>query len=341
MKSAILEPRASVALDDYIVDCAWSPDSRSLAAAGGAGRIFLVEKVPQGLVSRTLGEHMLGALAVAWSPKAASFASSGQDGTLVFWDAASGSAAKHLRPGTAWTGHLAWRPDGELLAAATGKSLGLWTRDGECVQRVEHASSIAALAWDKPGRDLAAAINGGVTVHRVEPPRFTAREYKWPAAALTAAFSPNGRVLASGMQDGSVHFWYLATGRNAQMRGYAGRVQLTAWSANSRYLATSAGAEIVVWDFGGKGPEGSHARQLTGHTDRIDCIAFHPTGPWLASAGRDWRVSLWLPGKADRALDAHLANAAVTVLRWSPDGRELAVAERSGRVTIYALVEMG
>jgi WD40 repeat protein len=176
-----------------------------------------------------------------------------------------------------------------------------------------------------------------VTVHRIEPPQFTARKYAWAAACLTAAFSPNGKVLASGMQDGTVHFWWLNTGKDSQMRGYPTKVTLTDWSANSRYLATAAGPEVVVWDFGGKGPEGSAPLELSGHTDRISHLAFQPDGPWLLSAGRDWRLTLWLPGKEKQAVDAHLTGGEITALRWSPDGKQVAVGEAKGRLTIYEL----
>ena len=45
MKRATLTERASLALDAYIVDFAWSPDSRSLAVAGGEGAVMLVDDV--------------------------------------------------------------------------------------------------------------------------------------------------------------------------------------------------------------------------------------------------------------------------------------------------------
>ena len=95
---------------------------------------------------------------------------------------------------------------------------------------------------------LFAGYNGAMVVHRVEPPRFEMRQYKWPASCQTVAFSGNGRVLATGMQDGSVHFWYLSSGKDSQMRGYPGKVHLTAWTGNSRYLATNAGNDLVLWD---------------------------------------------------------------------------------------------
>jgi WD40 repeat protein len=237
-----------------------------------------------------------------------------------------------------WTEQIAFSPDGKLLATATGKALALWDSAGQKVHAFEPlAATIAAIAWDKPGRDLAAASVGAITVQRIEPPQFTSRQYPSAAACLTAAFSPNGKVLASGMQDGTVRFWWLTTGKDSQMRGYPTKVTLTEWSSNGRYLATAAGAEVVVWDFGGKGPEGSAPLELSGHTDRVTHLAFQPNGPWLVSAGRDWRLTLWQPGKEKQAVDAHLTGGEITAVRWSPDGKRLAVGEAKGRVTIYEL----
>lgn len=345
MQAAFLEPRARVKLDDYIVDVAWSPDSNALAAIGGEGRVALAQFAGESLTARTLGEHMMGALALSWQPRSATargdrFATSGQDGALVLWNAADGTELKRWRPAMAATGHVAFAPDGARLASSAGRVVTLWNADGDKLHELPAApSTVAALAWDKPGRDLAAAVNGGLVVHRFDAGQPTRRLLKWEGAALTVAFSPNGKAVASGMQDGSVHFWYLASSRDSQMRGYPGRVTQVVWSHNGRWLATGAGESIVIWDFGGKGPEGSKPLQLRGHTDRVEALAFQPAGPYLVSGGRDWRVSLWLPGKATQALDAHLADAEVSAIRWAPDNRHVAVGEREGMLTIYELVQ--
>jgi WD40 repeat protein len=166
---------------------------------------------------------------------------------------------------------------------------------------------------------------------------------------VTLSYSPDGRVLAAGLQDGVVSFRYVATQKKSRMSGYDGKVTHTAWSANSRYLASAASgaSTVIVWDFGGKGPEGTMPMQLGTHTDRIEALAFQPGGKLLATAGRDGRVALWHPGPQYRAtkegplpqaMDVHLVPATPVLLRWSGDGRRLAVAQGDGRVAFFDAV---
>ena len=118
----------------------------------------------------------------------------------MLWNEDAAVPAKLLGSSRSWTDHLAYACDGKL-AAATGKTLDLWSRSGERIGKLPHSRTIAALAWDPAGQLLAAATHHGMWLHRIAPPDFLAREYEVPSACLTAAFSPNGRMLAAGMQD--------------------------------------------------------------------------------------------------------------------------------------------
>lgn len=335
-----LEARGSVAFDDYAIECAFAPDGQSVAVAGGEGKVALARRRNDGLDLETLGEHLLGTLTVAWRPHASTFATSGQDSSVALWDGADGRLLKRWKPAPTPTQALAFSPLGDRLATAAGKAVTLWTPDGEKIHAFAPASSTAmALAFDKPGTDLGVALNGEIAVHRVEGGRYATRRYKWPAACLTVNFSGNGRFLATGMADGSLHFWNRSTGKDSQMRGYEGRLELVGWSDNSRYLASSTGHELVLWDFGGKGPEGTRPIVLNGHTERIDSFAWQPGGEHLASGGRDWRVNLWRPQKAREAIDVQMLDSEVSLVRWSPDGKFLIAGEKKGRLTLFELVQ--
>jgi len=334
----ILEQRAETTLEDYVAGIVWAPDSRQFAVAGGEGQVFLGNITASGLSARPIGEHLLGVLDIAWQPKGEHLATAGQDGTVALWNAA-GQEAKRWRPAPVTTDRLAFAPGGQLLATASGRHANVWNAQGELVHAFPPAAkAIAGLAFDKSGQHLGAASVGEVAVHRIDSHNYQTRRFLWDAPCLTVSFSPNGKFLAAGVADGSVHFWYLNSAKDSQMRGYGSRVTWTGFSCNSRYLGTCAGTDLIIWDFGGKGPEGSKPIQLTGHTDQIECLAWHPDGPYLVSGGRDWRVSLWCPGKTAQALDAQLAGSEVTAVAWSPDGRQLAVGEKSGQMTIYQLV---
>lgn len=337
--SFALEPRATALLDDYVAELAWAADGRGFAVAGGEGKVALARFDGGQLALQQVGEHLLGTLGLAWQPRGRIFASSGQDGAIALWDGSSGQSLRRWKPAPTPTQALAFSPDGARLASATGKTVMLWTAEGEKVHAFPAATSTAAaLAFDRPGTDLGVALNGELAVHRIDQGRYETRRYKWSAACLTVNFSGNGRFLATGMADGSLHFWNRSTGKDSQMRGYDGRLELVGWSDNSRWLASSTGHEVVLWDFSGKGPEGTRPVVLNGHTDRVDTFAWQPGGEHLVSGGRDWRISLWRPGKTTDAIDVQMTDSEVSVLRWSADGRQVAAGEKNGRLTVYELV---
>ncbi len=329
-----LEQRARVELGDYPVDAAWSADERALVIAGGQGALLWLDVAAN--APRRLAEHAGGVLAVAWRGGSQQFASSGQDGEVRLWEA-RGGAVKLIHAAAQWSERLAFSGHGRWLAVATGRELRVFDAEGTVrAQLAPQAAVIAALAWRPKLNELAALGNGGARIHRLEPEPQT-REFSLQGACLSASWSPDGRILASGMQDGSVHYWNIASGSQSQMRGYGAKVALTSWSASSRLLATAADPQIIVWDFSGRGPEGSEPLQLAAHTARLTQLAFQPRGSLLAAGARDHRVTLWRLTQPQQPMDAHLLSDEVALLRWSASGEQLAVADRAGTLSIYSL----
>lgn len=335
-----LERRTRIELGDFPVDATWSPDGRVLLVAGGEGALLWIAgtgaAADASSGAQRLGTHAGGALAVAWQHGGQLFASSGQDGEVRLWDART-RASRLIHADGTWSERLAWSGNGRLLAVATGRELRVFGSDGVLRARLPPQSGvIAAIAWRGKGNELASVGNGGAHVHRLDP-ELQSREYPWQGACLTANWSPDGRVLASGMQDGSVHFWNTGAGTQSQMRGYGAKVALTSWSANSRLLATAADELIIVWDFSGRGPEGSEPLQLGAHTARVTQLGFQPRGSLLAAGARDHRLTLWRTAQPQQPVDADMFADEVALLRWSNDGTQLAVADRAGVLTIYGV----
>lgn len=333
--SSGLQRRAQVALGEYPVDAAFSPDGGSAVVAGGEGGLYWLELGDEAACTR-IGSHAGGVLAAAWQPAGALFASSGQDGEVRLWDSRTlQSNVIHSAP--EWSEGLAFSGNGRLLAVANASRLHLFDAAGaEQAMIADHGGNIAALAWRPKLAEIAAACNGGVRLHRVGTD-VVSRHYEWKGACLTASWRPDGSVLASGLQDGTVHFWNIAAGTQSQMKGYGAKVAHTGWSANGRHLATAADRGIVVWEFAGRGPEGREPIQLNGHTDRITQMRCAPKGPWLASGGRDCRLLLWRPGFSAEPLDADLCTAEIALLRFSADGRVLLAGDGDGGLRIYSV----
>jgi WD40 repeat protein len=154
---------------------------------------------------------------------------------------------------------------------------------------------------------------------------------------LALAWSPNGRYIATGDQDSTVHFWIVKTGEDLMMSGYPTKVKELSWDSSSRYLATGGGTMPCVWDCSGDGPAGTTPQQYEAHTQRITALAFQNRNTLLASGGADALVALWRVSGSREPLVQEYLPSPITQLAWSPDDRSLAVGTESGVITVYTL----
>lgn len=338
-----LEQRWRASIDEHVIALRWSPDGARLAAAAVGGPISLF--AADGAREAELPGHAFGTAALDWHPAGAWLASAGQDGHVRIWEVAESRQRLALKAGASWVERLAYSPDGACLAAAAGRSLRLWDADGNLLHDwTDHASTIADIAWQPNGATIAAVAYGGTTLWRpgqAEP----ARRYAWKGSSLVLAWSPDATFFATGDQDSTVHFWYVASGHDLQMWGYETKMRELAWDPTSRYLATGGGRDVVVWDCQAskKGPEGSKPIMLNLHEGFLSALAYQhaPRGPeglpLLASAGQDGLAALWQPTRSRRALAQFGFNTPISQLAWSPDDRHLAVGGEDGVVAVLAV----
>ena len=325
------------ALPDHAISLGWSPDGKMVAAAAVSGPVHIFD-AESGERRHELPGHGFGTTAVAWQPNGTILASAGQDGKIRLWDATAGKELASLAGGAAWVEKLSWSPAGDYLATGAGKKLRLWKPDGTLVREYPPlTSTVADTAWRPGSTDLTSASYGNVSVWIPEGD-LAKRVFEWKGSVLALAWSPDGKYIATGNQDATVHFWIYKNGQDLQMYGYLMKVRELAWDPTSRYLATGGGNLVTVWDVSGKGPEGSKPLQLIAHDDdaMVSVLAYQKAGPLLASGGTDGLLSLWQPGGAKRALATAKLDAGVTQVAWSPSEFRLVAGTEAGTVAMFS-----
>jgi len=150
------------------------------------------------------------------------------------------------------------------------------------------------------------------------------------AGVSDAAFSRDGRQVASVDYDGVVKVWDVQTGREVlRIQAHDKPAACVAFSPDGHYLATGGrDRTIKIWDVDTR----QSIRILQGHQDPITSVAFSPHGRRLASASGggadalDRTVKVWdvATGQALLTLEGHLRPGGKVV--FSPDGRCLASA---------------
>jgi Protein kinase domain/WD domain, G-beta repeat len=147
----------------------------------------------------------------------------------------------------------------------------------------------------------------------------------------TAAFSPNGRLLAGAGDGGPVYVWNVASRTVATNLGGSGTGVV--FSQNGTLLGAGCGFNACVWDLA------TDKLILNLHTaSGMNGVAFSPDGTLVAGAGLDSidAVFLWNMSNGDRVATLHDPGGyGVTDVAFSPDGKLLAAADVDGSTFLW------
>jgi WD40 repeat protein len=184
-------------------------------------------------------------------------------------------------------------------------------------------------------QDLPASLSPG-RLSRHEPrvkPRVGHRSW-----VRSLAWSPDGQLLASASDDGSVQLWEAATGETVRvLAGAGGSVWSVSWSSKGSLLASgSSDGSVRLWNT----ETGEVVRVLSEEGGRVRSVSWSPNGCLLASGSFDGAVRLWNTesGEAGRGLARD--GGSILSVSWSPDGRLLAASSEDGSVSLWQ-VETG
>ena len=328
----------SAVVGDYAIAGGWVLGGKALVAGDAEGGVYSFDGESGATAWQRPGVHDGGVLSMAIHPSGRAFATAGQDGRVLFWDAAEGQVSRAIDVGSDWVENVAWSPDGQRLAASCSRRVHAYKSDGEEAWRSDdHPSTVSAIAWSGAGQ-LATACYGRVTFFDASTGE-AHQKLEWQGSLVSMVLSPDGGIVVCGSQDNSVHFWRRATGHDSEMFGYPGKPSALAFDDTGTLLATGGGEAVTVWSFRRKGPEGTRPGVLEFHAQPVTTLAFAPGSMLLASGGRDGAVVVWSlyrNGKG-RAVGTQDVEDPVAELYWRPDGGGLAALDAQGGVTVWGI----
>lgn len=353
----------------YITSVEWSPDGEQLAIAAQQQPATILN-MSSGKLSRYFGKPEDGMVVARWSPDGKTLAT-GSATTIGLWDPSVESEAVEVPPkkleGPAAA--LAWSPDGSRLVAAAPSELQIWdVKDAKVVKKLPTVAnrlnwlgagtqilcqtSVAISTWDTATDKAVQQIDAaGLTPPLWTPNRpiilgigtpsvslwdaNTAKALKTltghTAAINAAAWSKDGKLLATASSDRTARIWEVSSGKLLKtLEDHKGVVTCVSFAADGKTLATGGSEPIVrLWSV----TTGELQASLPGHTAQLMFVAWSPTGGLLASGGYDKSIKIWNTQKKE-IIRSIPTKEIVYSVSWAGDSKTLACGTGDDDVVI-------
>jgi WD40 repeat protein/serine/threonine protein kinase len=160
---------------------------------------------------------------------------------------------------------------------------------------------------------------------------------KHPVSVLGVAFSPDGRWIASGSQDGVVTVWNVEGQKQFAFQAHKRHVRCVAFRSDGQRLATASWDKTAkVWEFDPQRAQGAPTSPLhtLPHPDIVNSVVFSPDGQRLASA-TDFSVRIWDIDAEQQISELPGHGAAGNCLVSGGEQQYLASASGNSMVTIW------
>ena len=338
---------------DLVSSLLFSPDRQTLAS-GSKDQTVRLWDVATGEHKGTLTGHPSPVTKIIFSPDGSTLTSMSDDKTIYLWDIATGERKKALANQGVITVPLErqeviervfFSSDGGTLATVRfNNTIRLWdTTTGTLMQtltsqkidvkQTDYRKKIGKVLFS-PNKRILVSIGGG-EIHLWD---VVTGAYKSltesPGYVRSAAFSPDGKTLATGNFNGTIRLWDVATGEqkktinnlNVGLNRTHRRDNISLSPNGEKFATGNYDGTVYLWD-GITRQEQRLSGQIYHLKDQPSRnVLFSPDGSTLASwsLSKDMAIRLWdvTTGKRQRTLTGHTARIKRAI--FSPDGHAIA-----------------
>ena len=292
---------------DEVASVAFSPDGAFIASGSNGGTVELWNVATQTNIG-TFGSGRSVAFSPDFRVLATGGTAGGTIGTINLWDLTTRNQIKMLSHGR-WVETIAISSNGETIVSVSNRGLGhdntieLWSlTDGKHIGSLgRHDGWVTTVAFAPDNTTLASGSleEGTIKLWDVSTRKHvgTLSDVDVIVSSIrSVAFSPNGRILASGSGSGYVYhllnLWDTTTRKHiASLRSYRwSSVRSVSFSPNGTTLAAgTSGGSVELWDVATRMPIAT----LAGHTREVSSVTFSHDGRILASGSEDKTIRLW------------------------------------------------
>ncbi|HEV2473261.1 MAG TPA: EsaB/YukD family protein [Chthonomonadales bacterium] len=245
---------------------AWSPDGTLLATAA-TNRLTWLNAQTGAQQAQSRHTHTGTITTLDWSPQAPyRLVSGATDNTAVVWDSTAFQAQTVFQGHTAPVESASWAADNQTVGTSShGGVVRVWMASGGQELHapfIDAQQPMRALAFNRAtnllavgGDDGIVRLWNGLTCQQAGQGQFGAQCLDTPTriaaqhGVLRAlAWSPDGRFLASGGDDGSLALWNPAQSQVPLLTAHHNNPVLAlAWSPDGKHIAAASGNTVTLW----------------------------------------------------------------------------------------------